>query len=123
MTTSTFSQTLAAYSELSTTVLTDQYRSERLAGRLTSYIIERSRAGNLNQSTKPPRPRNLWSPGSRLIVTTASADKLYVSASDGGQEYILSHAQLLELMDNDQLTWQGIKELHRELGEDPVSGS
>ncbi len=51
-----------------------------------------------------------------LILTTASADKLYVSAGDGGQEYILTNLQLLELMDNDQLTWQGIKDLHRELG-------
>ena len=27
---------------------------------------------------------------------------------------LLTHAQLLELMDKDQLTWQGIKELQRE---------
>ena len=32
-----------------------------------------------------------------------------------GEKYVLTIAQLLELMDNDQLTWQGIKELHREL--------
>ena len=58
-----------------------------------------------------------------LILTTASADKLYVSAGDGGQEYILINVQLLELMDNDQLTWQGIKDLHRESGGDPLSAS
>ena len=28
---------------------------------------------------------------------------------------VLTHAEMFELMDNDQLTWQGIKELHREL--------
>ena len=39
-----------------------------------------------------------------LIVTMASADKLYVSTGDGGQEYILTNVQLLELMDSDQLT-------------------
>ena len=49
-----------------------------------------------------------------LITTTASAGELYISAGDGGQEYVLTHAQLLELMDNDHLTWQGIKELDRE---------
>ncbi len=56
-----------------------------------------------------------------LILTTASTDKLYVSA--GGQEYILTNVQLLELMDNDQLTWQGIKDLHRESGGSPLSAS
>ena len=58
-----------------------------------------------------------------IIVTTASADKLYVSAGDGGQEYILTNVQLLELMDNDELTWQGIKDLHREVGRNPLSAS
>ena len=33
------------------------------------------------------------------------------------EEYILRHAELLELMDNDQLTWQGIKDLQRDLKE------
>ena len=56
-----------------------------------------------------------------LIVTTAAADKLYVSTGDGGQECILANVQLLELMDNDHLTWQGIKDLHRESGGDPLS--
>ena len=51
-----------------------------------------------------------------LIVKTPSEDKLYISAGDGGQECILTIAQLLELMDNDQLTWPGIKDLHRSLG-------
>ena len=55
-----------------------------------------------------------------LIATTVSAGELYVSG--GGQEYVLTHAQLLELMDNDQLTWQGIKELDREVGGSPLSG-
>ncbi len=58
-----------------------------------------------------------------LIVTTASANKLYVSAGYGGQEYNLTNVQLLELMDNDQLTWQGIKVLHRESGGGPLSAS
>ena len=58
-----------------------------------------------------------------LILTTASADKLYVSAGDGGQEYILTNLQLLELMDSDQLTWQGIKDLHREIGRNQLSAS
>ncbi len=58
-----------------------------------------------------------------LIATTASADKLNVSAGDGGQEYILTNVQLLELMDNDQLTWQGIKDLHREIGRNQLSAS
>lgn len=51
-----------------------------------------------------------------LIVQTPSKDKLRISAGDGGQEYILTIAQLLELMDNDQLTFPGIKDLHRSLG-------
>ena len=42
---------------------------------------------------------------------------------DGGQEYILTNVQLLELMDNDQLTWQGIKELHRESDGGPLAAS
>ena len=50
-----------------------------------------------------------------LIAKTPSENRLLISSGDGGQEYILTHAQLLELMDDDQLTWQGIKELHREL--------
>ena len=29
---------------------------------------------------------------------------------------VLTHAEMFKLMDNDQLTWQGIKELRRELG-------
>ena len=50
-----------------------------------------------------------------LIVTTPSANELCIRAGDGRKEYILKQAELLELMDDDQLTWQGIKELTREL--------
>ncbi len=52
----------------------------------------------------------------RLLVATRLNNDVCVSASDDGQEYILTHGQLLELMDNDQLTWLGIKELQRALG-------
>ena len=45
-------------------------------------------------------------------VTVTTRDVLIVVVG-AGEEYILTHAQLLELMDNDQLTWQGIKDLHR----------
>ena len=31
-------------------------------------------------------------------------------------QYVLTYAELVDLMDRDQLTWHGIKELHRELG-------
>ena len=48
-----------------------------------------------------------------VAVKTRDASTLVVGA---GEEYILAVVQLLELMDNDQLTWQGIKDLHRELG-------
>ncbi len=30
-------------------------------------------------------------------------------------QYVLTHAELLHLMDNDELTLQGVKKLHREL--------
>ena len=30
-------------------------------------------------------------------------------------KYVVTHAELLDLMDKDQLTWKGFKELHREL--------
>ena len=47
-------------------------------------------------------------------VTVTTRDVLTVLVGSGeGEEVILTHAQLLELMDNDQLTWQGIKDLHR----------
>ena len=30
-------------------------------------------------------------------------------------KYVLTHAELLDLMDKDQVTWHGVKELHRRL--------
>ena len=47
-----------------------------------------------------------------VAVRGLEPDRVIVGA---GEKYALTSAQLLELMDNDQLTWQGIKELHREL--------
>ena len=49
-----------------------------------------------------------------VTVTTGNVLAVVVGS---GEKFILRHAELLELMDNDQLTWQGIKDLHRELGE------
>ncbi len=48
-----------------------------------------------------------------VTVTTRGVSVVVV---DSREEYVLTHVQLLELMDNDQLTWQGIRELNRESG-------
>ena len=49
-----------------------------------------------------------------VTVKGLDPDRVIVGSRE---EYILTIGQLLELMDNDRLTWQGIKELHRELKE------
>ena len=51
-----------------------------------------------------------------MVANPVDGPTVYVSAGDTGQQYILTNIQLLELLDNDQLTWRGIKGLHRELG-------
>ena len=48
-------------------------------------------------------------------MTVTTGNVLAVVVGSGEEKFILTHAQLLELMDNDQLTWQGIKDLHRDL--------
>ncbi len=55
-----------------------------------------------------------------VTVTTRGVSVVVVGSRE---EYVLTHVQLLELMDNDQLTWQGIKDLHREVGRDPLAAS
>ena len=51
------------------------------------------------------------------VTVTTTGNVLAVLVGSEEEEYILRHAELLELMDNDQLTWQGIKDQQRDLKE------
>ena len=55
-----------------------------------------------------------------VTVRGLDPDRVLVGS---GEAYILTTGQVLEPMDNDQLTWQGIKDLHREVGRNPLSAS
>ena len=59
---------------------------------------------------QPPRNASFSAHSSPCSFVITNREKL------SPVKYVLTHAELLDLMDKDRLTWQGIKELHRELG-------